>query len=74
MVRMANRKRNRPWWLEDDGGFCPACSQAYAYQTEYRCLACDGPVCGICVETTIEAEFICVDCESVSELAEAMGA
>lgn len=72
--RMANLKRNRSWWLEDDGGICPACSQAYAYQTEYRCVACDGPVCAICVETRIEVEFICVDCVSANELAEAANA
>jgi hypothetical protein len=69
-VQMAGTKRNRPWWLEDDGGICPACSHAYAYQTEYRCIACDGPVCSVCIETTVEVEVICSGCVSC-ETAEA---
>ena len=63
---MPKPKRNRPWWLEEDGGSCPACSQAYAYQTEYRCVVCDGPLCTMCVETTtIEIEIRCSGCTPV---------
>lgn len=67
---MRKSKLNRPWWLEDGTDICPACNQAYAYQTEYRCVACDGPVCAMCVETTIEIEIFCSGCVS-SERAEA---
>src|ERR1043165_7797779 len=73
-LRMAKYQRNRPWWLEDEGGICPACGQAYAYQTEYRCAACDGPICAMCVETTIEVEVCCVGCESTNLRVEATGA
>jgi hypothetical protein len=72
--RMAKSQRNRPWWLEEDGGICPACGHAYAYQTEYRCVACDAPMCSLCVETTIEIEICCVGCESTDQRAEAAGA
>ena len=67
---MPKPKGNRPWWLEDDGGICPACSQAYAYQTEHRCVDCDGPLCVMCVETTIEIEIRCSDCCTPVEAAQ----
>ena len=57
---MQNIQRNRPWWLEDGSEICPACSQAYAYQTEFRCCACDGVVCAMCI--TIEVEIFCPGC------------
>jgi hypothetical protein len=60
IVRKSNR--NRPWWLEGGMEICPACSQSYAYQTEYRCSACDGTVCAMCVEQTIEIEIFCPTC------------
>ena len=63
---MRRTKQNQPWWLEAGGEICPTCIQAYVYQTEYRCLACDGPVCAECVVQTvvqtIEAEVFCPDC------------
>ena len=71
---MAKFQRNRPWWLEDNDGICSACGHAYAYQTEYRCVTCDGPVCAICVETTIEVEVCCGGCESTDQKVEAVGA
>ena len=40
---MARAKRNPPWWLDEGSETCPACSHAYVIQTEYRCVACDGP-------------------------------
>ena len=50
------------WWLSDSTETCPACSQAYAYHTEIRCLDCDGPLCPICVQVTTTMEFSCSDC------------
>jgi len=55
-------KQNTPWWLEEGTEICPACSHAYVIQTEYRCGACDGPLCGFCVEETFETEIICRGC------------
>jgi len=55
-------KQNALWWLEEGTEICPACSQTYVIQTEYRCAACDGPLCGLCVEDTFEIEIFCRDC------------
>gem|GEM_PF-957212 len=57
-------KQNSPWWLDEGSELCPACSHAYVIQTEYRCVACDGPLCGMCVETTIDVEVFCPSCVS----------
>ena len=51
-----------PWWLSDTTEVCPACSQAYAYHTEIRCVDCDGPLCPICVQVTTTLELFCPDC------------
>lgn len=52
----------QPWWLADATETCPACSQAYAYHTEIRCLDCDGPLCPVCVQMTAELEYSCPTC------------
>ena len=57
-----NSKQNAPWWLDEGTETCPACSHAYVIQTEYRCVECDGPLCGMCVESTIETEIFCPGC------------
>lgn len=59
----AKTKRNLPWWLESGSEICPACGHAYVYQTEYRCFACDGPLCPLCVEYTSEFEIFCPETE-----------
>jgi hypothetical protein len=59
---MGNTKRNQPWWLEAGTEICPACSHTYVIQTEYRCAACDGPLCEMCVERTIAIEVFCSGC------------
>jgi hypothetical protein len=61
-IAVRKTKQNTPWWLEAGTEICPACSQTYVIQTEYRCAACDGPLCGVCVESTIETEIICAGC------------
>ncbi|MEK6335011.1 MAG: hypothetical protein AABM67_08690 [Acidobacteriota bacterium] len=61
---MRKPKRNQAWWLEAGTENCPACSHTYVIQTEYRCVACDGPVCHMCVEHTIVAEVFCRGCHS----------
>lgn len=40
---------------------CPACLQLYPYELEYRCSACDGPLCPTCI-VRIEATWVCSDC------------
>jgi hypothetical protein len=64
-AKTARRTNNeRPWWLEDGAENCPACSHTYVIQTEYRCVACDGPLCSLCVTSVFEAESSCPDCVS----------
>jgi hypothetical protein len=59
-LRMA--KKLEPWWISDATETCPACSQAYAYHTEIRCVDCDGPLCPICVQVTTALEVSCSGC------------
>jgi hypothetical protein len=55
-------KQNAPWWLDEGTEVCPACSHPYAIQTEYRCVICDGALCAMCVEVTVENEIACAGC------------
>jgi hypothetical protein len=48
------------WWLGGDEE-CPHCGQRYAYEMEYRCAACDGALCPLCVVKQ-EASVRCPDC------------
>ena len=59
---MSKPRRMQPWWLTDTTETCPACSQAYAYHTEIRCVDCDGPLCPICVQVTTTLELFCPGC------------
>jgi hypothetical protein len=59
---MGKIKQRLPWWLEEATEECPACGGAYVYMTEYRCDACDGPVCFDCVKRTIAVEILCPGC------------
>src|SRR5207237_8678800 len=52
-----NTKHKRGWWLEEDVEVCPACGQTYAFQTEFRCIGCDGVVCAMCATETTETEI-----------------
>ena len=63
---MAKRQQVTPWWLEDGTEICSPCGQTYAYQTEYRCAFCDGPICALCVETTVSLEFFCPECREAA--------
>jgi hypothetical protein len=40
---------------------CPGCLQLYAYELEYRCNACDGPLCPTCI-VRVEMSWVCSDC------------
>lgn len=56
------------WWVTPGGERCPACLMTYHRETEYRCTACDGPLCPDCARmriTTVEVvELFCSDCET----------
>jgi hypothetical protein len=63
MTRTSSSPRARPpapWWLGGDEE-CPQCGQGYAFEAEYRCIACDGPLCPLCVVER-EAGVHCRDC------------
>jgi hypothetical protein len=55
-------KQNAPWWLEAGTEICPACGHPYVIQTEYRCAACDGAICALCIVNSIENEIVCLGC------------
>ncbi len=56
-------QQRRPWWLAGGWHVCEHCLQRYAVEVEYRCVACDGPVCPLCVVVVrAEAEVFCPDC------------
>ena len=62
---MARKRREAPWWTRPGSERCPACLMAYHVEVEYRCTACDGPLCPDCAATrlTAEIELFCTDCE-----------
>lgn len=62
---MAKRQFLQPWWLEDGTEICSVCHHLYLYETEYRCVDCDGPVCANCIETT---RMVCSPCAKHDEV------
>ena len=49
------------WWLSGGDEECSHCGQLYAYEAEYRCSDCDGPMCMHC--TVVHDErHVCPDC------------
>lgn len=51
------------WWLSGGDEECSHCGQLYAYEAEYRCSDCDGPMCMHCVAVH-EERRVCPDCTS----------
>lgn len=49
-------------WLSGGTERCDHCGQIYVYEMEYRCAACDGPVCPLCAQTRWQAEVHCPTC------------
>jgi hypothetical protein len=62
--KMARRQLSQPWWLEPGTEICSVCSHLYLFETEYRCIDCDGPVCSACIETT---SMVCLPCADHTE-------
>jgi len=58
---VAKTKQKTAWWLDSGTEICSACGHTYVYETEYRCVACDGPLCPMCVEET-KVEVFCSSC------------
>lgn len=50
-----------PWWLRGGTEYCEFCCQFYVYEHGYFCVACDGPVCALCV-VEIRGVILCRDC------------
>lgn len=51
------------WWLEGGGEQCEFCLRRYVYEVEVRCVACDAPVCPLCVVRVRETlETYCPSC------------
>ena len=49
-------------WLSGGTERCEHCAQAYVYEMEHRCLACDGPVCPLCARITGGVGVHCPAC------------
>jgi len=59
------KRREAPWWTTPGAERCPICLLTYHVEAEYRCDACDGPLCPDCAATrrTVQVELFCSDCE-----------
>ena len=65
MPRAKTTTAELPWWATPGSERCPVCLLTYHVETEYRCAACDGPLCPDCAATrvtTIEVGLLCADC------------
>ena len=51
------------WWQRGGGEECPYCLRLYVYEMEYRCEACDRPVCPCCVHVRSVEIVLCPECE-----------
>ncbi|MDX1622861.1 MAG: hypothetical protein R3199_02650 [Gemmatimonadota bacterium] len=50
-------------WVERADEPCPFCLQRYVLELEVRCVACDQPVCPVCVVRIREnRELLCPEC------------
>ncbi|MFW6325015.1 MAG: hypothetical protein ACOC0U_08135 [Desulfovibrionales bacterium] len=55
--------RDSPWWLDQGEEVCEHCFQRYAYEMEYRCEYCDGPICPLCIATIEKSSMLlCPEC------------
>jgi hypothetical protein len=59
---MSEPRPDLPWWAAGGSERCPRCHQLYAYELEYRCVDCDGPLCPLCGVATLTVEVREVRC------------
>jgi hypothetical protein len=60
---MPSTKTRSPWWVDGGEKRCRFCTQRFAYEVEYRCVACDAPVCPHCVVIqSARREAFCPSC------------
>jgi hypothetical protein len=60
-----------PWWLAG-AETCELCLQSYVYEEQYRCGACDAPLCRDCVVVVRETlEVLCPGCSPADDAEEA---
>lgn len=59
------RALGRDPWIERSDEPCPSCLHRYALEMEVRCVACDRPLCPVCVVRVRESrEWFCPECRS----------
>ena len=63
---MANAKP-LPYWLDGGTETCSLCELPYVLQQEYRCEACDRPVCEHCIVVVATGEVFCHACPPDAE-------
>ncbi len=58
---MTKSDSSLPYWLVGGTEICEGCLMPYLLQMEYRCDACDRPICEQCV-VLVERERVTVAC------------
>ncbi|HET7273604.1 MAG TPA: hypothetical protein VFI91_00370 [Longimicrobiaceae bacterium] len=60
--------RTIPYWLDDGTEMCESCTHLHILQMEYRCVACDRPLCVHCFVIVREThEVFCEKCHPEKE-------
>lgn len=51
------------WWLSPGGEDCPFCTGSWHAEALAYCIACDRPVCHVCMEAAVDSEdLLCPEC------------
>ena len=59
----AGAKKILSWWKRGGEESCGFCTHSYAYEMEYRCVACDRGVCPCCVVVRERDLLFCPECD-----------
>ncbi|MFZ0242730.1 MAG: hypothetical protein WAL90_13890 [Desulfobacterales bacterium] len=57
-----NQKNDFFYWLGGGTETCEHCGQLYVYEMEFRCGACDRPVCPLCARAEWGEKAACPEC------------
>lgn len=61
------RPQDAHWWLSSGVEYCPYCEASWHAEALVYCIACDRPICHVCVGgATNSTEVLCVECEAES--------